>query len=360
MSARKLFSSLLFGLMTGVMLSPGAAFAGELITAPKEVCAFEFPESSVYNAELVTVRKKMKVETGEEFRVKVFMKNTGNMPWFAKNSACSGPKVSLGTDKEKDRNSIFFSAGSAGWEGANRVAMDQMRVNPGEMASFTFSAKAGMKSAVYKEYFTPVVEGVAWIDSAQFNFDVIVGTPEERATDLRKKIQFAQRTGNVSEMIDLNAEKKVIVDLSDQTISITLGGEEVFASRVSSGGPGYRTPTGTHKILGKQEVRIGGAKPYYIMPKFQMLGINGRGFTGYGFHALPSLGSAQLRARIRGLQQQGLPVPTSLYADDTMWQEAVSHLGIPVSHGCIRLSPEGADFLYEFTDVGETQVVVQN
>lgn len=364
MSVRKLCSYFVCSLMVGLLFTQGV-FAEELkrIAEPKaarEVCAFEFPEQTIYDAEVVTIRKKLKVEIGEEFRVKVFLKNKGNMPWFAKRSVCSGPKLSLGTDKERDRDSEFFYEGAQGWESANRVAMDQMRVNPGEIASFTFYAKAGEKSAVYKEYFTPMVDGITWMDNAQFGFDVIVGNPTDSAVNSRKKMQYASRTGNVSSMIDLNGKKKVVVDLSDQTMSVQLGEEEILATRVSTGGPGHRTPTGTHKIWGKNDVRIGGKAPHYIMPKFQMLGINGRGFTGYGIHALPSLGSAQLRARIKGLQRQGLPIPTSLYTDDTLWNEAVSHLGNPVSHGCIRVAPQEASFLFGFTDIGETQVVVQS
>ena len=360
MSAKKLFSFLLFGFGASLLLAQGAFAQSTDLTKVSEVCSFEAPEEASYDAELVTVRKKMKVETGEEFQVKVFMRNNGNIPWFAKTSSCPGAKVSLGTDKERDRSSGFYFSNASGWESANRVAMDQTRVNPGEIASFTFTAKAKAKDAVWKEYFTPVVEGVTWIDDARVEMDLIIGNPKDAATDIRKKMQYARRSGNVSQMIDLNGEKKVVVDLSDQTMSAFLGDEEILATRVSTGGPGHRTPTGTHKIWGKDDVRIGGAKPHYIMPKFQMLGINGRGFTGYGIHALPSLGSSQLRARIRGLQQQGLPIPTALYSTDTLWNEAVDHLGIPVSHGCIRVAPEEAAFLFDFTDIGETQVVVQS
>jgi len=40
-----------------------------------EVCGFELPEEKVYNSELITVRRKLRVKEGETFRVKVFLKN---------------------------------------------------------------------------------------------------------------------------------------------------------------------------------------------------------------------------------------------------------------------------------------------
>ena len=76
---------------------------------------------------------------------------------------------------------------------------------------------------------------------------------------------------------------------------------------------------------------------------------------GYGIHALPSLGSASLRSKIRSYRDG--EVPTSLFTDDVFWKEALSHIGIPVSHGCIRLLPDDAEFAFNFTPVG-TRVVV--
>ena len=212
---------------------------------------------------------------------------------------------------------------------------------------------------VYKEFFAPVVDAVTWIDKASFDFAVIVGEPGDQAKNIRKKMSYAGKSGDVLTMVNLDGERKVVVDLSDQTMELYIDDNLITKELVSSGGRGYATPTGTHKILGKQDVRIGGAAPHYIMPRFQMLSINGRPFSGYGFHALPSLGSASLRAKIRDLQRRGEVVPTSLYYGDSLWNEAVDHLGRAVSHGCIRIAPDVADFLFDFTEIGETIVIVK-
>lgn len=293
-------------------------------------CGFTLPDEKTYSAQLIAIRRKLRVEPGETFRVKIFMKNTGTMPWLSNINTCMGPKMSLGTKREQDRNSVFYELGLRGWEGSNRIAMDQLQVDPGEIASFTFHGKAGKSANVYKEYFAPVLKDIQWIDGAEFSFDVIVGDPKDSAIDLRKKLAYSNSSGSVS-VINLNAEKKVLVDLSEQRMKVMLGDYQVKEFKISTGAAKTPTPVGETKILLKQYVRVGHKPPHYIMPRFQM-------FTsgGAGFHALPSLGND----------------------GGVFWTEARNHIGIPVSHGCIRLLPEDADWLYEFTDVGD-RVAVQ-
>lgn len=299
-------------------------------TAPQEVCGFTLPKEKTYEAQLIAIRKKLKVETGEEFRVKVFMKNTGSMPWFSNKSTCLGPKMSLGTDKERDRASAFYSAGLDGWESNSRVGMDQLRVDSGEIASFTFLGKAGGKSDVFKEYFTPTLKDIQWLDEAGFSFEVMVGNTNESAINLRKKLSYANFSGSVKK-IDLNGEKKITVDLSEQHLKVQLGDFVVREFDVSTGASKTPTPVGETKIILKQEVRVGAKAPHYVMPKYMMFRAG-----GYGFHALPSLGG-----------DGGL-----------FWTEARNHIGRPVSHGCVRLLPEDAEWLFDFTDIG-TAVAVQ-
>jgi hypothetical protein len=66
--------------------------------AAQEVCGFEFmdEDEAFYDAEVVAIRRKLKIEPGEVFRVKVFIKNTGNMPWFSAESECYGPEMHFG------------------------------------------------------------------------------------------------------------------------------------------------------------------------------------------------------------------------------------------------------------------------
>lgn len=329
--------SVIFVLFVVVMTS-GVVFAeGETEEVPveKEVCGYDFPEEGEeYDAEVIAVRRKLLVETGEFFRVKVFIKNTGNMPWFSDDSSCLGPEMFLGTEKERDRDSMLYSPVLEGldsnWYGPNRIGMDQKRIDPGQIASFTFWSEAPSEPDVIKEYFAPVVSGITWIDDARLDFELMVGDTGESPSDLRKRLSYAFESGSVMD-INLDGERSILVDLSEQTMYIKLDDDIIRSFSVSTGAAATPTPIGTTYISLKQELRIGSKAPHYIMPYFQMFRAG-----GYGLHALPSL------------------------ANDggVFWTEAVSHLGIPVSHGCIRIGDENAIWLFNFTEVGD-KVVVQ-
>jgi len=298
-------------------------------------CDYTKPDKDQFSTQLISIRKKLRVETDEEFRVKVFIKNTGNTPWFSHDSTCQGPKMFLGADKKRDRESYLYNNTIAqddnNWVSPNRVAMDQLRTDPGEVASFTFWAKADSTPNAYKEYFTPVVEGVTWVEKGTFSFRIIMGETGEDMDAFRQKDAYLHQSGSL-QIIDLNAEKRLVVDLSSQTLDVYLGDYLIKHTKVSSGAAKTPTPRGEYSILSKQYVRIGMAPPNYIMPRFMMFKAG-----GYGFHALPSL------------------------ANDggVFWTEALSHIGIPVSHGCIRLLPKDADFIYDFSEVGTTVSIKQ-
>jgi lipoprotein-anchoring transpeptidase ErfK/SrfK len=97
---------------------------------------------------------------------------------------------------------------------------------------------------------------------------------------------------------------------------------------VRSGAYDKPTPKGTFEIHRKQKLRVSNLDVPYRMPYYMA-------FTeseSHGFHALPFLGKN----------------PES----SDFWQEARSHIGIPVSHGCVRLLPEDAAKVYEWVEVG--------
>lgn len=300
---------------------------------PDNPCVYTAPDEVEFGAKLISVRRKLRVTPGEEFRVKVFLRNTGNTPWFSVNSSCNGPKMSLGTDRPKDRKSNLQPTtitDENNWKKPSRIYMDQLRTDPGEIASFTFWAKAPQSVDVYKEYLTPLIEGKQWLDNAGFSYEVFVGKTGDSPKILRQKLSFASTSGSVKDL-DLDAPRSIVVDVSDQTLSVKLGDVVVRQFPVSTGKTSTPTPYGDTQITLKQEVRIAHKYPHYIMPKFMMFRAG-----GYGLHALPSLGND------RGV----------------FWTEARNHMGIPVSHGCIRLLPEDADFLFDFTPIG-TPVTVQ-
>lgn len=317
-------------------------------------CEVTSQKTSVYSAEVVHVRSKRNFDAGTYGSVKIFYKNTGNMPWFSTMSGCeSQPVFNLGTDLERDHYSEFFVASDSddrGWVTPQRIHLLEKRVNPGDIGTFVFEVKVPEMADMYREFFTPVVENVTWVESGAVFVDFNVGNVSLSDEDAQK-MSWLNHSGKLS-TFEVSGERSILVDLSEQKVYLRVGDVAVREFRVSTGAWKTPTPVGNFKIMFKQQVRIGGKAPFYIMPKFQQFRVG-----GYGFHALPSLGNAKLRARIAA---NGFDVepPVEWFQNDALWTEAVGHIGIPVSHGCIRLLPEDAQTLFEFTEDG-TPVTIQ-
>lgn len=319
-------------------------------------CTYEKPAKVAYKATSVTQSQAFSAGLGDLIRVSMVYKNEGNTPWFSDASGCKNSVVQLGTTRALDRVSQFFSsAKDSGWADNNRVELTTLRVNPGEEGVFSFDMQTPMEEDLFREYFSVLVPGVKWIDNSESYVDVEVGSPYDRTTLLQKMNYLNSSVG--AKVVDLLGTKSVEVDLSEQKAQLKLGDYVIREFSVSSGAAKHPTPPGNYHIGFKEQVRIGGESPYYIMPVFQGLVRDGRSFVGYGFHALPSLGSASLRNRIRAALAKGEQVPTEWFAGDSFWSEALDHIGSPRSHGCVRYLPADADFMFAFTDIG-TPVVI--
>lgn len=114
-------------------------------------------------------------------------------------------------------------------------------------------------------------------------------------------------------------------NLSKQLLDIYDAGKLVATYKISSGKRGMNTPTGDYKVL-RKELRHWSNKYKLWMPYSMQ-------FTGAGhfIHELPEWPSG--------------------------YKEGASHLGIPVSHGCIRLGVGAAKAVFEFAEVG-TPIVI--
>jgi hypothetical protein len=298
----------------------------------KAVCfwedQFEEGETAIYSAEVAEVKMSEVIVGGEELRVEIYVKNTGNTFWFGMDSGCTDKTiVNLGTAKPIDRASVFYNEGeNTGWAGNNRVEMVENVVRPGDIATFAFTAVAPDMNSIYREYFNLVAENVAWLEGGEVAVDIRVGSvTEEDEAELTFLLDSSADTAG------LTGEYTIEIDLSDQKMFLKIGGTVVYTMPISSGAASTPTPTGTYSILSKQELRVGGKSPYYRMPYFQMFDSR-----GYGLHALPYLGST---------------------GGGYFWEEALSHIGIPVSHGCVRMLPDDAVTVYQFTEIG-TQITI--
>lgn len=301
-------------------------------TAETTNCDYTKPEKEDYKASFIALRKPGVVEKGELFETKVYIRNMGNTPWFSVASGCAGPHVSLGTDKDRDRSSQFYPGAiyeNSGWDAPNRITMTSDRVDPGYLAEFVFTSRAPQEDGYFREVYTPVVEGLGWLDESLFTSDIRVG---DGNIPLENKdlLQYIKVSANLSNY-NLEGEKWINVDISEQKMRLHVGDYVVREFPVSTGKASTPTPVGTTHIFQKQEVRVGYSWPHYIMPKWMHFRAG-----GYGIHALPSL------------------------ANDggVFWTEALNHIGTRRSHGCIRLLPQDAAFAYDFAPIG-TKIVVQ-
>lgn len=150
---------------------------------------------------------------------------------------------------------------------------------------------------------------------------------QERTESLEEGIPMLRRR------LLVYGEKIIAIDLSGQRAALLEHGRIVARYPVSSGARITPTPHGSFQIYRKQLLRVSNLETPYRMPYYMAFTAN----ESHGLHALPYLGRS----------------PQS----SDYWYEARSHIGIPVSHGCIRFLPEDAAKLYEWTEVG-TQVLI--
>ena len=122
--------------------------------------------------------------------------------------------------------------------------------------------------------------------------------------------------------------KRIEIDISEQRLTAWEGKTQVYDFVCSTGLPGYPTRRGQFSILDK--IPMAYSSPLNLwMPHW--LGIYWAGSTENGIHALPIINGKKL------------------------WE---GNLGSPISYGCIVLSTETAEVLYNWAEIG-TPVVIQ-
>jgi len=123
-------------------------------------------------------------------------------------------------------------------------------------------------------------------------------------------------------------KKWIEIVLDDQELRYHMGPKQIGTFTVSTGMPGYETPTGTFHINNK--IDMAWSRSARLWMPFWLPFIGGL----YGIHELPEW-------------------PGGL-------KEGEDHLGTPVSHGCVRLGIGAAETLYKWADVGTDVVIRQS
>ena len=140
-------------------------------------------------------------------------------------------------------------------------------------------------------------------------------------SDRQVSLQMTPNPPGTPSDIQLNRFPGMYIDinLSNQTLSVLYWERVLIRSRVSTGRIGYDTP------LGVRNVRWHGPRVYSTKYKLWMPYWLDMG-EGYGIHELPEWGNGA--------------------------KEGASHLGIKVSHGCVRLGVGPAEQIYNLVPDG--------
>lgn len=120
------------------------------------------------------------------------------------------------------------------------------------------------------------------------------------------------------------------ISLAKQTIYVVNGNERTASYIISTGRRQNPTPTGTFYLKNKIPLAQSRLYPGLWMKRWNALAKtpDGGGYQGYGIHDLPC------------------------FDPNCNQVEGLSHLGRPVSHGCIRVEATGAGYIYDNLPVG--------
>ncbi len=124
----------------------------------------------------------------------------------------------------------------------------------------------------------------------------------------------------------ITAGKYIDLNLAAQVLSIFENGKLIDSFMVSTGKRGMETPKGSYQIRNKAP-RVWSKAYGLYMPLWMAVAADGK----FGIHELPEWPGG--------------------------YKEGANHLGIPVSHGCIRLGVGPARQVYDWTEIG-TPVVI--
>jgi lipoprotein-anchoring transpeptidase ErfK/SrfK len=175
--------------------------------------------------------------------------------------------------------------------------------------------------------FSPAVKAAAPIDSdndglsddLEIKFGTDKDNPDSDNDGYKDGLEIDWAYNPVSTSTD-KLTQKIEVDLKNQKLYYLVGGNKWKEFKISSGKKSMPTPKGDFKIANKSKKAW--SKTYGLwMPNW--LGLNK---SGIGIHELP-------------IWPNG-------------YREGEKHLGIPVSHGCVRLGVKEAPYLFDRLAVG--------
>jgi len=143
----------------------------------------------------------------------------------------------------------------------------------------------------------------------------------------RQQVRALTATTGESAAPSIDTDAKFAqISLAEQKMYLFENRQLINVFAISSGKSGYETPKGVHKIYTKS-VRAWSRTYSLYLPYWNAITADG----GYGIHDLPEWPGG--------------------------YKEPETHLGTPVSHGCIRLGTAQAKYFYAWAPMGMAVVV---
>lgn len=171
------------------------------------------------------------------------------------------------------------------------------------------------------------LKGLGEADSAyqkiySSGFETLPDRPAAWEKDFALRLEQAEKYTRAK----INEGKYIDINLDSQVMTIFEQGRLLDVYLVSSGKRGMDTPRGTFTIQNKTPRAW--SKTYGLfMPSWMAITPGGK----YGIHELPEWPGG--------------------------YKEGASHLGTPVSHGCVRLGVGAAKRVFDWAEVGTTVVI---
>ena len=148
---------------TGWRLRYDFQFPGEIKEKVRNIYDYQLINQSPYPSSL---------QPGETTNVWVEVKNTGTATWGSNVRLGSGSKYG-NRNQQQDYASEFANHD---WLSANRpTSISPTGIIPGWHARFQFTIKAPTTNGNYKAYFTPVADGITWMNDIGIYWEINVG-----------------------------------------------------------------------------------------------------------------------------------------------------------------------------------------
>ena len=259
----------------------------------------------------------LKFEPQEKKTVWLTIQNVSSTTWDKGNLALT---TSYSTG-DLGRPSIWQGTG---WQNNTTILPNNTdNIVPGGKALFSFELDAPKYAGYYKEYFELTNGGDTALNGDPILFTLQVGQPIATQAVEAKEVRVYKST---------------------QQSNWVENGYIVATLPISSGKPGYVTPSGNYRIFNKATEAY---SPKFALYMSNWMGLTSdtRGYEGYGLHSLAYWKTP------KPIYPNGTIKDGRLYVDNRVYED-VDHLGTPMSHGCIRYDINPSGVLYKWADVG--------